>query len=52
MDHTTNAAAGVGIAQYFLSVTAINPLLQTVFLTVSIVWVVTQVYFKWFKKDK
>lgn len=49
MDHTTNAAAGVGFLQYFLALPAINPFLQTLFLLVSIVWVGTQVYFKWFK---
>jgi len=47
-DTTTNAAAGVGVIQYFLP--AANTALQTVFLLVSIVWVVTQIYFKWFKK--
>ena len=50
MDHTTNAAAGAGILQFFLP--ALNTGLQTVFLVVSIVWVGTQIYFKWFKKDK
>lgn len=46
MDTTTNAAAGVGVFQFFLP--ALNTGLQTVFLLVSIVWVGTQIYFKWF----
>jgi hypothetical protein len=51
MDQTTNAAAGVGVLQY-LYLPAVNPWLQTVFLCVSIVWVLTQIYFKWFGSRK
>lgn len=47
MDSATNATAGAGILQFFLP--ALNTGLQTVFLVVSIVWVGTQIYFKWFK---
>jgi hypothetical protein len=47
MDNATNAAAGAGILQFFLP--ALNTGLQTVFLVVSIVWVGTQIYFKWTK---
>ena len=49
MEQATNTTASVGIIQYFLP--AANTALQTVFLVVSIVWVGTQIYFKWFKKD-
>lgn len=48
MENATNATAGIGFIQYFLP--AANTALQTVFLLVSIVWVGTQIYFKWFKK--
>jgi hypothetical protein len=51
VDHATNATAGVGLAQYFLALPLINPFLQSLFLFVSIVWVGTQIYFKWFKRD-
>jgi hypothetical protein len=46
-DTATNATAGAGILQFFLP--ALNTGLQTVFLLVSIVWVGTQIYYKWFK---
>jgi hypothetical protein len=51
VDHATNATAGVGFAQYFLALPLINPFLQTLFLLVSIIWVGTQIYFKWLKRD-
>lgn len=50
IEPTTNATASVGIIQYFLP--AANTALQTVFLVVSIVWVLTQIYFKWFRPQK
>lgn len=50
MDNVTHATAGAGVIQYFLSVPSINPYLQTLFLLISIMWVGTQLFFKW-KKD-
>jgi hypothetical protein len=51
MDNVTHATASAGVLQYFISAPNINPYLQTVFLLVSIVWVGTQIFHKWFKKD-
>jgi hypothetical protein len=47
MEHATNVTAGLGIVQYFLP--AANTALQTIFLIASIAWVLTQLYFRWFK---
>lgn len=51
MDHSTGVVSGAGITSY-LWLPSLTPWLQFVFLVVSIAWVMTQLYFKWFKKDK